>query len=323
MEQFLHDYKLTITAPPQLDKTPKNISPETADTKVVKRSEDFRTIDLLEAKVFTDLPLTCTIGSIKGNGSGQSSVIKIRGLSDDSLGFIRKNGVVILEAGYKSSTQLPVILAGQIINKDVSDDKDIPEVKLTVSDGYIPNSSVKISREYYNDVTYLEILNDLASIYSDNGIPLGRAIEPLQGVGVDLPIDQLKHPYGTCLVGYLDTCLGQVCKECGYTFYLSNSRLYIEPENYNKTTLNFSFTERNILSLKESTSKNNNNAKDNQEQNTGYLMKTYLDGRIEVGMFIDITIDGESRGAFKVVSVVHELDYEGSNWFTKTGLQNV
>lgn len=323
--QFDRKYSLTISKPPQIDKTPKVIN-STDESIVVKKEEDYRSIDQLEAKVFTELNLRCTISSGKDKTNGQNSVIEVLGMSEDNLNFVRKNGVVILEAGYNNGRALPVILAGQIVKKEVDTDGDITKLKIHVSDGYTPNSAVKISREYAPQTTYQEILEDLANIYANNKIPLGRSLsqlQSLQGVGVDLPINELTLPYGHCLVGYLDTCLNQICKECGFKSYLSNSRLYIEPEDYTQTVKKFNFTTNNILSLKEITVDNNNNSKDTQEQNTGYRMRVFLDGRIEVGMFIGITVEGEDLGSFKVTKVKQDLDFEGDSWFTTMELQNV
>lgn len=325
MAQFDRKYELIISSPPVIDSTAKNITPQDT-SKIVTKEGDFRTVDELDAKIFTELQLTCTVGSLNKKGSSQTSNIEVKGMSDDNLRFIRKNGVVILKAAYKDTPSLPILLAGQIVKKEVDTSGDTSSIKISISDGYIPTSSVKVSRDYPDKVSYLAILQDLANIYAENGIPLGRdlgSLETLQGVGVDLPADQIVLENGYNLVGYLDTCLGKVCKECGFTYYLSSSKLYIEPENYTQTVSNFTFTNDQILSLKESTVSTNNNAKDNQEQNTGYILKTYLDGRIEVGSFITLTVEGESKGSFKVVKVTHNLNYEGEEWFTTMELQNV
>lgn len=324
-EQFKRKYSLTISSPPKIDKSTKTVTP-TENTIVVQKAEDYRSVDQLDAKIFTELNIKCKISSSKEKTKGQGAVLEIEGLSENNLHFIRKNGVVILQAGYEDNTTLPVILAGQIISKEADTDGDTTRAKLIVSDGYTPNSAIKISREYPAGSTYLEILEDLANIYALNKIPLGRSIrelQSLQGVGVESPINQLTLPFGHCLVGYLDTCLNQVCKECGFTSYLSNSRLYIEPENYSENVKLFSFNASNILSLKEITVKNNNNSKDQQEQNAGYRLKVFLDGRIEVGMFIELSVDGETRGSFKVLKVEQELDFEGNSWFSILEIQNV
>lgn len=322
---FDRKYVLTISSPPVIDTAKKEVKPS-VDYVLVEKKEDYRSIDQLESKVFTDLNIRCKIDSAKSKTKGQGAVIEVEGLSEDSLHFIRKNGIVVLEAGYSSTDTLPVILAGQISDKVVSEEGEINKLKIVVSDGYTPSSSVKISREYPPNTTYLEILEDLAGIYASNKIPLGRSIRDLrslQGVGVDLPVDKLSLTYGHCLVGYLDTCLNQICKECGFTSYLSNSRLYIEPENYADNIQTYTFFSSNILSLQEITPANNNNSKDQQEQNNGYRLKCFLDGRIEVGMFINLNIEGESKGSFKVVSTSQDLNYEGQNWFTTMELQNV
>lgn len=322
--QFDRKYRLIISEPPQLNSETKIINPE-SDNKVVVSNQDFRT-ESLDSIIIEDLNIKAVISSSKNKSSSSSATLEIKGLSQQNLNFIRDNGVVILQAGFENQSSLPIILAGQIINNKSSTKGDTTFIKLTVSDAYVPNSSVKVSKEYPEQTTYETILEDLASVYASNGIPLGRpigALEGKQGVGVDLPIDALKITFGTCLAGYLDNVMKQVCKECGFTFYISNARLYVEPENYTENATSFNFTSSNILSLEKSTAKGNTNSKDTQENSQGYNLEMYLDGRIEVGSFITFNIDGELIGTFKVISVKHTLDYEGVSWFTNAELQNV
>lgn len=324
MYNFIRKYTLTISNPPVIDNERKNITPEDGSSQVVFKEGDYRTEDL-DAVVITDLSFNARISGNKSSGSQSPLSLTLRGFDDQTLTYINKNSVIILKAGFEN-TQESTLFVGQVVTRGVNYESDIPEVTITASEGYTPSHSVKVSAVFPDNVSYKEILEFLITKYGDNGIPVGRSLDELVslvGKGKDLPIDQIVFPDGYTLPPtYLDTALSKVCKDVGFTYYFSKSRLYVEPENYvdNEVT-SFNLTPSQILSLADKTI-TANNAKDTQESSNGYKLKVMLDGRVDVGEVVDIDYERVS-GQFKITGVTHVLDYEGQDWYTEMEIQNV
>lgn len=322
---FKRKYKLTISKPPETNKDKKTITPEEGSVKVVTTSNDLRTIDSINAVEITELQIAGSISSSKEK-SASGCKLDIQGLSDETLAYIKNGSIVILEMGYEDDPYLPVVFSGQAKSASVDTETEVPKVSLDCVDGYTPSSSVKISKYYPPNTSYLDILEDLASIYADNGIPLGRPLselQSLQGVGVDAPADSIIFTDGFSNKGFLDTCLRRICEDIGFTHYISNSRLYIEPKNYQQFTKLYTIPPSNVLSAKQSVTGNvDKTAADNQESKETWKIKVLLDGRLEVGNFIELKIDDVVEGRFKIITTSIDFDYEGDIWFTTMEVQN-
>lgn len=321
---FLRKYKLTISKPPKLDKSKKVITPEEGSVKVVTSQEDFRAVESLKAIEISELQVTARVSNTKEK-TDSGCTIEVLGLSNQSLSYIKDGSVIILEAGYEDDPKLPVIFAGQVVSADISTTSNTTIAKISCREGYSP-SSVKISKYYPAGSSYLTILEDLASVYADNGIPLGRdigSLASLQGVGVDNPIDSITLTDGFSIMGFLDTALDQVCNDVGFTHFITNSRLFIEPKNYEQFTKKFSLPATNVISAKQSvTGKINIASADPQEDKNIWKVDVFLDGRIDAGNFIEVNVPNIIAGTFKVISVKHSLDFEGSDWITSMEVQS-
>lgn len=321
---FLRRYNLTISKPPQLDTSNKTITPEEGSVKVVTSQEDFRAVDTTNAITVSELQVTTQIKSGKDK-SDAGCTIEVMGLSNQSLAYIQDGSVIILEAGYDDDPRLPVIFAGQVVSADISTKSNTSVAKISCKDGYSP-ASVKVSKYYPAGISYLDVLEDLASVYADNGIPLGRDIgglASLQGVGVTSPADSIVLADGFSLMGFLDTALDQVCDDIGFTHYITNARLFIEPKNYEQFTSRFTLPPSNIISARQSVSKSLNiNSADSQEEKNVWRVEMFLDGRIAAGNFIEVNVPSVINGTFKVVNVGHNLDFEGSQWTTVMEVQS-
>lgn len=317
-------YRLTISKPPEINSDRKVITPEEGSVQVVTSQQDFRTVNRIDAITITELQITGTAGSGKEQ-SASGCKIDVYGLSSNSLSYIQEGSILILEMGYEDQAQLPVVFAGQVKSADVDTDDNITRAKINATEGYSP-SSVKISKEYPAGVSYLQILEDLATEFGRNGIPLGRPIgslASLQGVGVDSPVDSIILSDGFSLAGFLDTCLKKVCDEVGFTYYITNARLFIEPKNYQQFTRLFTISNNSILSIQQSVTKNISKASvDTQDTKNIYKLKTFLDGRLESGNFIQLDIPNGVSGRFKVIDVKHQFDFEGDQWFSVVEIQN-
>lgn len=319
-----HSYRLTISKPPQLNTSAKTITPDEGSVRVVEGQNDFRVVNSVNAIVITELQITGSVSTSKEkNNSGAN--IDIIGLSEDSLAYIQEGSVVILEMGYEDDARLPVIFAGQVQSASVDTEENTTRAKLNLKEGYSPDS-VKVSRYYPEGTNYLTILEDLASFYGDNGIPLGRPIgslASLQGVGVGAPVDSIVLADGFAVYGFLDTTLKRICEEVGFTYYISNARLYIEPKNYEQFTRLYTIPTSNVLSARQSvTNKINIASVDNQETKNVWKIRVFLDGRLESGLFVQLDIPERLSGRFKIINVKHSFDFEGEQWFTDLEVQN-
>lgn len=329
MANFKRQYELTISRPPSINTEPQIITPDAGTSRVVNKDGDYRTVDKLESIVITDLDIQASVSTSKKMGSNTPFNLTMQGFNSNTEGFVEKNSVVILKAGYEN-TQMSILFVGQVNDKTVDFSTEIPVMRLSCSDGYTPSSAVKITKEFPADpsTTYETVLQYLADIYADNGVPLGRGLTDLQdklGVGVGNSIDKIRLTKGYVISGmFLDKALSKVCKEVGYTYYFNKSKLFIEPENYQNTLVDeFKILPNQIISIAKIIPTNSMNSKDTQEKTSGYRLKLLLDGRIDVGDFISTEINESVRGVFKVVDVKHDLHFEGDSWFTTIEVQDV
>lgn len=324
--KYKHTYRLLIAKPPEINTTPTIISPDTSDNQVVTLDGDYRTEQLTAIEI-TDLSMTARIASTTTTGKS-TSTITVKGLSEDNRSFVENNSIVLLEAGFEDEL-LPVIFAGQVVDFDTYQDKEVPEIVIKCSDGYTPSLSVKVSKYYPEGTSALQIIEDLANEYGNNGIPLGRPVSDLSsllGQAMDLPIDQITYSSSTVLVGNLEKVLKKFLKSVGFKSYLSNSRLYIEPINYNDGQVeSLELKPWHVLSVRPSStnSATTQTPKSTEQNKTGYKLKTLLDGRFEIGKFVDLKIEDILEGVFKIVDVNHVLDFEGESWFSEMEIQNV
>ena len=322
--QLFHKYKLTISKPPTIIKTPVTVTSSEGKSDIIQGASDNRSVDPLKAIEITELQMSASITASK-EGSGSQTSIKVLGLGDESLAYIQADSIVLLEGGWEGDKKLPLLFAGQVVTANVDTESNTSSVVIACKEGYTP-ASMKISKEYPTGVNYKEILEDLASIYADNGVPVGRSLselETLQGVGVDSPADQIIAADGYSVSGFLDTVLTKVCKEVGFTYYFSSSKLYIEPKNYSQTVDSLAFPASSVLSAKKVINNTNTTSKDEQDPKQGWKVKVFLDGRLEVGGFIELDVPNTISGSFKIIKITHELDYEGDVWFSTMELQDV
>ncbi len=326
MANFNRVYELIVSRPPSINSNPTLITPDAETEQVVDKEGDYRTEDL-EAITITDLNLRGSVSSGKSKGSTSPFSATITGLTSNSLAYFEKNSVVILRAGY-DNTNVSVLFAGQILTKEVDYSQETSTLSFTASEGYTPSNSVKVTKTFPANTTYQNILQFLIDTYGNNGIPVGRGLSELSsltGKGLSRGVDEITLVDGyTIEPMYLDSALDKVCRETGFTWYLNKSKLYVEPEDYVPTTVeSFVLSPNQVLSVSEIIPSNNNNSKDTQEANSGFRIKLLLDGRIDVGDYIEIDIEGIINGSFKVVNIVHNLEFEGESWFTTIEVQNV
>lgn len=326
MDNFKRIYELVIGRPPTIDDASQNISIDIGTHQVVSGEGDYRTVDLTEAIVITELSLKGNIHVNKQKSNGQPFVFELKGFSSETESYIQRNSVVILKAGYASQDAY-TLFVGQIYDYNYNYDTEIPVVRVSCTDGYTTSNSVKISKNFPESISYLDILNHIANVYAENRIPLGRDLEGLTnktGAGDIDEIDNIILEDGyTIPSSYLDEALSSVCSEIGYTYYFSKSRLFIEPENYISDQIDsFELLPEHIISVVPAIPANNMNAKDTQEGVTGFKIKTLLDGRVDIGDVVNLKVNDKINGTFKVVSLQYELDYEGQAWYNSMELSN-
>lgn len=323
--RFKHKYRLSISDPPAINSEPQTVTSD-SDNVTVNMTGDFRTVQD-NAIVIEDLSIT---GNVKSDKKDKNTKLQltIRGLASDTSRKIKKNSVIILEAGFDGE-DLPVIFVGQITDYFISKGSTIPEVRLTAVDGYTPSYSTKVSKYYPENTTAQSIIEDLMAVYAANGIPSGRNLTELNnltGKSVSQPINQISYGTGKVLVGYLDKVFTKFLKSVGFTFYIKNSRLFVEPINYNEGLVeNFTLNSYHILSAdkKSPPSANTSSPKDQSTQTASFLVKVLLDGRLDIDKFLSFNGYEDLSGNFKIVEVNHDFDYEGNSWFTTLEIQEV
>lgn len=328
ISRFGHKYELLISKPPSVVKSVQNLDETTTSTKVVEDAsfQDFRTASELNTVTLTDLQIkVTTTGNIKGKTS--NSTIEIWGVGEDTLSYIKSNSYVILKGGYEQDPSLLVLFVGQVITVTESTDSGNSKVTLVCKDAVVPTSSVKVTKSWPTETPYTEILDFLAGIYTENGLPRANTfsqITPLTSSVISIPLDQKRATGGYSVMGYLDTVLDDVCKSVGFVNYIASGKLHIEPDNYSKTSEQFTLEEDLIQTIRKKTDNKDGASKGTGTTKNvqGYYVKTFLDGRMDIGKYVKIK-SSVVEGLFKIINTKHSLDYEGVDWSTEVEVQSV
>ncbi|WP_425447727.1 phage protein [Dethiothermospora halolimnae] len=212
------------------------------------------------------------------------SEIKIYNLSNSTISNIKKEGNVILNAGYKGD--IGTILLGtieEIKGKWNGVDK---ETKLMVGEGSKQWYKTYIEKSYMPGITSQAVINDLANTF---GLELG-----------DLQLENnVTYSRGITVSGMLQNALRQVVKDTGSKFYISNGKIYIRPKKKGTFTGFLLNSDTGLVDTPQ---------KIEQEGKEGYKVKMLLNHKINVDSILQI----ESRtanGNFRVVKGTHKGDF--------------
>ena len=327
-------YSLKVSLPPEYKYIPESQDlfsgpPLDNDYTPVFPSGDYRRVRTDRALDIRELDIDVNIkGTNKSSGSDPiRAEISVFNASPETREILeRENAIVILNAGYEDNEDnLPLIFSGQVQYSTTETKGTDIVTTMYCADGYTPLDSVRVSKGYYSG-TYEDVLKDLASIFSNNGIPKGRVVtnEAAQtDSGIPyLPPSAIPIPErrGYVVSGFLKSILTSTCEMFGYNWYIVNSKLYIEPRNYKKKVGVVELSTNDCFSIKTDTEKSGSVSTDKSKK--GVKVSTFLNGNIQPSSYVDI-LDGDFKGLYKVISVSHRAQLEGVQWDTEFKAERV
>lgn len=260
----------------------------------------------------------------KTQGSNPTSnSIEIYNLSKSTRDKVaKKNALVILNAGY--SGDVKQVFTGQVSRPDVYREGTNVITKLWCEDGYSPIRSVNYSKSFGKGTPYTTIFEDIISAFNDNGIArdsngiiLNKASKTTNKNNIP---SELTTERTWSHSGFLFEALDKLCEQFDYKWQILFSRLYIYPADDDEMVGVAVVNEDNILSLRENEETSEKSS--SQKTPVGIKITTLLDGNINSVKLLKVESNGSSRkidrytGTYRVVSVKHELDYEGQSWYT-------
>lgn len=303
---FIRQYKLLIGATTKTSNSGKFTSYVDLDTKLgtTKSTENTRLI--------TDSQIKATIKK-DNNKEPNKSQISVYNLSDDTVNYINKNirnnVAVALAVGYRDSNTLQTVFKGTVQwVSDVFNGVD-RITTLHCVDGGINLSLARSSRSYPKGTKVKTIIQDLTT--------------DLGGAAGNVAIDNGETiSSASSMCGSTSYYLDHLCKGIDHNFSMQDGAVFITPRSKMFSARSSYIADgsgligspqpfHNDIKPTQSVNKNSKKAK---KPTDGVKFKCEIDGTIipEKTLWLKSKV---YDSAFKVVSVTHNIDYEG-NTFT-------
>ena len=362
---FIRDYKITILSPKIINAnigedvlTNQVVKFVTKSTDVLDDYKDYRTkhqlADPIEIHTL-HFEADVTYRSSSDSSGSQVSTFKVYNLSKAKIKKIKRDSLVILDAGYKNEDVLPMVFTGLIVDIDTQKVGENQVTSFTCKDVSAPLRGVRASITFTRNTTYRTVIETLMDRLARKGIPRGRFIEEstytpqtyqeivdainppsvdeldkrnveaqLDAINYGVPVDYFKNPFpnldtplvnGYNVEGNVFEELKQVCQRIGFRAYIVLGKLYIEPIHEPKRQGRVSINEDQVRGGIKKQGDSSSKSLKSSEGKTGIIVETFLNGRITANKILTVTY-GESKGDYKIMSVRHRLSFEGNDWVT-------
>ena len=310
-------YSLTISVPENVDTSTVDNSGSVAGGAVKDAAGDGKKVQL-DALTIVNLQMEAKVASTKASGKKDSPVttIKVYNLSAATRAFIKKGGLVELLAGYEGQEDdLPLIFSGQIVTvyTEVLGPNRVTTLSCT-ADANVRNN-VRVSLPPVRGSSYASLLAALVDVAAKKGLPLGHFKK--EGAKLNSAL-----PSGMPIQGYLLDEISKVCGNIGYRAYITLGKLFIEPINEDLTVESILISSAtlagSIKALKDTSGKNlgDPTSKD------GVKVTVFLNGLIDISKYLELEVP-DHEGTYKIISVAHDLNYEGGQWTTQLDAEKV
>lgn len=233
------------------------------------------------------------------------STITIYNLSEDTINDIKRDGYMLVNAGYKELGNKANILTGEIENVEVSWQGLDKEVKITVGDGSKKWRTAKLNKTYKNGTKASTMMTDLANV-------MGYEIVEIK------PKNDLEYKLGKTIKGSASVSLTQLVKDTESKMFINKNRITIREQNKGYQTgfvLNAGsgLIGSPTLNKDESGDKNSDVAKEKDKKKNEKAKKTWkVTSLLNPCLETDSVIKVESKvcnGTFRVISGKHTKDF--------------
>jgi len=313
MDKLLYGrcWEILVTQP-----TVKDVNERTTDRASVE--DNPRNSYRLPSLSITELDFTLKT-SMDGRGSSSgagNSVLVLSNLSEGSVAFVSKtNNFVRIRAGYGDIGDASIIFTGMVTKALTKNDNGTRLTTLylreadTVVNAFRTSISVRSSGN-----TYESVFKAIIAAWNENGVVGGDDTIFLANTEI-----QKKFPSEVPLRGgwsgdgFLRDLTDNLCKEWGYTWFISKNILHMYPIKFNGFSRVFRFDlTGNLIKSIEPGQNQSTGISSEKAVNTINLV-TFLDGSMALGSLLDIP---QLKGASKTTT--GEI-YNGENAPTSKG----
>ena len=210
---------------------------------------------------------------------------------------------IALKAGFKSDKELAVLFKGVVESVQESDDGSTHQLKLSLSDGGSNIREFTTKRTYPKGTSVDTIMRDLIG---DSGLAAGPIYEVKKEILSSKTFSGSSHK-----------ALTSLAETYGLNFSIQDGIANLVPS--------FAGTEAQIIEINANNgmvgspsigSEAANLANDGTSSKSGVKVKVLLNGDIRPENLVDIKSE-QVNGVYKVESVLHLGDYDGTTWFTE------
>lgn len=308
LEVFSRGYGLTVGDSSDVIATIKDEVPEGLQ-------KTYLTTELLNAVRITDLQIKATINTTKrsGKSANDNVVIEVFNLDESTRSFFKEGNHVLLQAGYLkgNGAKLSNLFTGMIVTSTTTKEAEDTVTKITCSATTFVRNNIRVSGFATVRDTYETVIQKLLDILIDRGVPLGNYDKESEGAGVL----SKSLPNGFSFDGSIYETLARVCNDIDYRVYMSLGRVYVEPKLNPALIDSVILTDNNIKGTIRNKSDTSGKTASDKENKSGLVVNTFLNGEINPSKLLRLNTTRFS-GDYKITSVSHMLDYEGSQWDT-------
>lgn len=277
-----------------------------------------------EAIEITDLHIEATINYKKTTKAASSPArIDIYNLSRATLAKIKPESTIILQAGYETDKELPIVFAGQIVTVATSR-RNVDKITTILAGGaYTVQKNLRMSGTIPKGSTYKQAIQLLLNKAAEYGLPTGAFRTDPQEVSKESKNKQDKLKIvledGYAVSGWLMNSLNDLCSSIGYRTYISVGKIYVEPKEFSKTLELFTITSEVVIGDIQLKTDSSSKLSGSTTHKSGITVKILVDGRLTLDKKIRIP-EGEYSGVYDIAKLDHKLSYEEADWFSTMDL---
>ena len=231
--------------------------------------------------------------------------ITIYNLSDSSIEQIKKDGYIMVNAGYKQLGNIANIFTGQI-EEVATEWLYVDKVtKIKATDGGDAWRKIKVNKTYQKNTKASDIMRDLANA-------MGYEITKIE------PKEDITYKLGKTITSYASTSLDQLAKDTKSKLFINKNRITIADEDKGNNTGVLLNENSGLIGtpsmIKDETGDKNDardyeaNKKENDKERKAWRVTSLLNPMFETDTIIKVesrTINGE----YRIVGGVHNRDF--------------
>lgn len=310
---FQHSYELTFANAAKFIEInpPYAITPDNIIDEVLEKATDSNSITLTQHHISFNI-----IHDGSTNTKGNKIIITNppQNLVDKLSQEDNANTTVLLKAGYVTGSPIVPIFKGTVMAYERTKEGNLDRLTLEVSDSGVNIKEARTFRSYPKNTPLDDIVQDLLK---DLNIPK-NIITPL---GEDEKLQSFHTLQGNTLQQ-----LKRILERKKYVATFQNYSITILPEDSTKAISGVVLSDTGGTVIGEPTLKSNagsNKQGDSEANNPQIKIKTLLNGNLLVGDTILLDTERFENTYVKVVSVIHEGEYEGNKWFSNLIVEKV